>query len=92
MWESHTDAGYDRCGGLNPDLRQAISQVTVNAKPQLAAARSVPLQEDIGHLVPTRGGGSPPRVARSSTDRELLIQRLHNGPFYRSGHMNWSWN
>ena len=61
VWESHTDAGYDRCGGLNLDLRQTISQVTVNAKPQLVTARSAPLQEDIGHLVPTPGGGG--RVA-----------------------------
>ena len=42
VWESHTDAGSDRCGGLNPDLRQTISQVTVNTKPQVAAARSAP--------------------------------------------------
>ena len=30
VWESHTDAGYDRCGRLNPDLRQTISLVTFN--------------------------------------------------------------
>ena len=57
VWESHTEAGYNGRGGLNPELRQTISQVTVDAKPQLAAASSESLQENIGQLVPTPGGG-----------------------------------
>ena len=62
VWESHTEAGYDGRGGLNPELKHTVSQVTVNAKPQLAAARLEPLQENIEQLVPTPVG-SPPRVS-----------------------------
>ena len=62
VWESHTEAGYNGRGGLNPELQQMVSQVTVNAKPQLAAARSEPLQENIEQLVPTPSG-LPPRVS-----------------------------
>ena len=50
-------------------------QVTVVDKSHLDTARSVPLQLDVGHVVPTPRG-SPPRVTHSSADRELLIQRI----------------
>ena len=72
VWESHTEAGF---GGLNPKFLRTISQVAADAQPQLVPEKSETLQENMRQLVPTPAL-SPPRVALSSSDWELLIQRV----------------
>ena len=74
-WESHMEAGYVRSDRQDPDGSQSVSQVTVLDKSHLTTAKSAPLQQDVGHVVPTPIG-SPPRVTHSSADRELLIQSI----------------
>ena len=72
VWESHTEAGY---GG--PDLKfpHTISQVAEGAQPQMGSIALDTLQESTGLLVPMPAL-SPPGVTRSSSDCELLIQRI----------------
>ena len=72
VWESHTEAGY---GG--PDLKylHSIFQVAEGAQPQLGSITSDTLQESTGALLPIPAL-SPPGVTRSSSDCELLIQRI----------------
>ena len=72
VWESHTEVGY---GG--PDLKfpHTISQVAEGTQSQLGSIASDTLQESMGLLLPTPAL-SPPRVTRSSSDCELLIQRI----------------
>ena len=40
VWESHTEAGYNGCDGLNPKFLRTISQVAADAQPQLASEGS----------------------------------------------------
>ena len=75
VWESHTEAGYDGHDGVNPKFLRMISQVASDAQPHLASEESEASQDNMRRLVPTPVE-SPPRVALSSTDRELLIQRV----------------
>ena len=72
VWESHTEAGF---GG--PDLKfpHTISQVAEGAQSQLGSIASDTLQESTGLLLPTPAL-SPPGVTRSSSECELLIQRI----------------
>ena len=58
MWESHTEAGYNGRGGLNPKILQTISQVAADAQPQLASEESEMSQENMRRLVPTPPGFS----------------------------------
>ena len=51
--ESHTEAGYDGRGGLNPKFLRTISQVEADAQPQLASEGSETLQENMRQLMPT---------------------------------------
>ena len=73
VWESHTEVRYNGRGGLNPKFLRTISQVVADAPPQLASKGAETSQEYMRRLVPTPAV-SPPRVALSSADRELLIQ------------------
>ena len=72
VWESHTEAGYGE-----PDLKfpHTISQVAEGTQSQVGSIASDMLQERTGLLLPTPAL-SPPRVTRSSSDCELLIQRI----------------
>ena len=72
VWESHTEAGY---GGTDLKFPHTISQVAEGAQSQLGSIASDTLQESTGLLLPTPAL-SPPRVTRSSSDCELLIQRI----------------
>ena len=67
--ESHTEAGYDGRGGLNPKFLRTISQVEADAQPQLASEGSETLQENMRQLMPTFW-------VLSSAERELIIQRV----------------
>ena len=58
VWESHTEAGYDRSDRQDPDWSRSVSQVTVLDKSHLATAKSELLQENVGHVVPTARGSA----------------------------------
>ena len=68
--ESHSEAGYSGNGGPNPKFLQTISQVAEDTQPQ-----KVTLHKNMRQLL-LMSALSPPRVAISSSDRELLIQRI----------------
>ena len=48
VWESHTEAGYNGRGGLNPKFLQTISQVAADAQPKLASEESETSHEMVG--------------------------------------------
>ena len=75
MWENLTEAGYNGRDGINPKFLRMISQVASDAQPHLASEESEASQDNMRRLVPTPAE-SPPKVALSSVDRELLIQRV----------------
>ena len=70
VWESHTEAGY---GGSDLKFPHTISQVAEGVQPQLGSIASDTLRERL--LVPMLVL-SPQGVTRSSSDCELLIQRI----------------
>ena len=72
VWESHSEAGY---GGRDLKFPHTISQVTEEPQSQEGSIASDTLQESTGLLLPTPAL-SPLKVTRSSSDRELLIQRI----------------
>ena len=75
VWESHTEAGYSGHGGSDPKFPQTISQVAEDTQSQVVTPESETLHENMRLLLPTPAL-SPPRVTLSSSDRELLIQRI----------------
>ena len=72
VWESHAEAG---CDGQDLKFPHTISQVAEETQPQLGSIASDTLQESTGLLLPMPAL-SPPGVTCSSSDCELLIQRI----------------
>ena len=72
VWECHTEAGYD---GPYLKFPHTISQVAEGAEPPLRSIASDPLQESTGLLLPMPES-APPGVTHSSSDCELLTQRI----------------
>ena len=75
VWESHTEAGYSGNGGPDPKFLRKISQVAEDTQPQVVSTVSETLHESMSTLLSTPAL-SPPRLTSSSSDRELLIQRI----------------
>ena len=75
VWENYTEAMYSGNGGPDPKFPQTISQVAEDTQPQVVSTESETLHESMRLLLPTPAL-SPPRVTLSSSDRELLIQRI----------------
>ena len=72
VWESHAEAG---CDGQDQKFPRTISQVAEGTQPQLGSMTSDALKESTGRVLPMPAL-SPPGVTCSSSDCELLIQRL----------------
>ena len=72
VWESHAEAG---CDGQDLKFPHTISQVAQETQPHLGSIASDTLQESMGLLLPMPAL-SPPVVTCSSSDCELLIQRI----------------